>query len=343
VVNVVAVGDGVASALVEDPRVDKIVFTGSVATGRKIMAGAARHLTPVVLELGGKDAAIVCRDADLERAARGIVWGAFVNAGQTCASVERVYVERAVADRFVNAVLEETRKLRLGDPGQPGTEVGPLTMERQRRVVEQHVEDARSKGARVLAGGATPDTPGWFYPPTVLAGVDHGMAIMRDETFGPVLPIMAVDTLEEAIRLANDSAYGLTASGWTRDPETAARLQRELSAGVVTINDCVSSFGEPSAPWGGYRASGLGRTHGVAGLLEMARVKYVTSDPSRRPAPWWYPYDEEYARMMKVHNRAFHARSLVVRLTNQLRLLTFARFWRRASLRGVFGNPHKLF
>jgi succinate-semialdehyde dehydrogenase/glutarate-semialdehyde dehydrogenase len=343
VMSVVAVDDAGAGALVEDPCLGKIVFTGSVQTGRKVMAAAASNLTPVVLELGGKDPAIVCRDAHLARAARGIVWGAFVNAGQTCASVERVYVEKEVAEPFVAKVVEETRKLRLGDPSRASTEVGPLTLERQRQIVAEHVADARARGAQVLVGGKTPDAPGYFYPPTVLTGVDHSMKIMREETFGPVLPIMAVDSLDEAIRLANDSDYGLTASGWTRDPQTAARLQRELQAGVVTINDCVSSFGEPTAPWGGYRRSGVGRTHGAAGLREMVRVKYVTFDPSRRAAPWWYPYDAEYARMMGIHNRALHARSFLVRLANQLRLLAFPRFWRRASLGAILRNADKLF
>jgi succinate-semialdehyde dehydrogenase/glutarate-semialdehyde dehydrogenase len=342
-VSVVAVDDAVAATLVEDARVGKIVFTGSVPTGRKVMAAAATHLTPVVLELGGKDPAVVCRDADLDRAARGIVWGAFLNAGQTCASVERVYVEKPIAEVFLAKVVEETKKLRLGDPGRPGTDMGPLTLERQREIVLDHVTEARSRGARVLSGGEKPDAAGYYYPPTVLTDVDHSMKIMREETFGPVLPVMAVDSLDEAIRLANDSDYGLTASGWTRDPTTAARLQRELKAGVVSINDCVSSYGEPSAPWGGYRRSGIGRTHGRQGLREMVQVKYVTADPSRRPAPWWFPYDDEYSRMMGVHNRAMHARSYPVRLLNQLRLLTFPRFWRRASLGAILRNADRLF
>ncbi len=342
VLNVVSVDDAGAAALVDDARVSKIMFTGSVATGKKIMAGAAKNLTPVVLELGGKDPAIVCKDADLGRAAQGIVWGAFLNAGQTCASVERVYVEKEVAEPFLARVVEETKKLRLGDPTQAGVDVGPMTLDRQRRIVVEHVDDARARGAKILTGGQEPEGPGYFYPPTVLAGVDHSMKIMREETFGPVLPVMAVDSLDEALRLANDSDYGLTASGWTRDPQTAARLQRELKAGTVTINDCVSSCGEPSAPWGGYRKSGIGRTHGLAGLREMVQVKYVTNDPSRRPAPWWFPYDGEYARMMGVHNRAFHGRSFLTRLANQIRLLTFPRFWRRASLGAILRNVDKL-
>src|SRR5437762_3297766 len=262
VVNVVAVDDALAPGLVEDPRVDKIVFTGSPATGRRVMVSAAKNLTPVVLELGGKDPAVVCGDADLDRAARGIVWGAFVNAGQTCASVERVYVEARIADAFLDRVVEGTRSRRVGDPAARDVEIGALTLERQRKIVEEHVADAVAKGAHVLTGGKPAAGPGWFYPPTVISGVDHTMRVMREETFGPVLPVMAVPSLDEAIRLANDSDYGLTASGWTRDPATAGRLERELQAGVVTINDCVYTFGEPSAPWGGFKKSGLGRAHG---------------------------------------------------------------------------------
>jgi succinate-semialdehyde dehydrogenase/glutarate-semialdehyde dehydrogenase len=344
VVNVVATDDAVAQALVEDPRVAKIVFTGSVGTGKKIMAAAARNLTPVVLELGGKDPALVCRDADLGRAARGIVWGAFLNTGQTCASVERVYVEQAVADEFVARVVAETKKLRLGDPAQVGTDLGPLSLERQRQIVREHVEDARARGARIETGGEAPATPGFYYPPTVLTGVDHSMKIMREETFGPVLPIMAVGNIDEAIRLANDSPYGLTASGWTRDPLTARRLERELLAGVVTINDCVATFGEPTAPWGGFRQSGIGRAHGRAGLLEMVQVKYVSAEGGGRgAAPWWFPYDAEYAKMMIVTSRALHARSFFTRLAHQLRLLTFPRFWRRASLFAILRNADRLF
>jgi succinate-semialdehyde dehydrogenase/glutarate-semialdehyde dehydrogenase len=340
---VLAVDDGLAASLVEDPRVAKIVFTGSVATGRKVMAAAAKNLTPVVLELGGKDAAVVCRDADLDRAARGIVWGAFVNAGQTCASVERVYVEQEVAEAFTARVVAETRRLRVGDPASDEVDVGPMTMERQRRIVEDHVADAVARGAHLAVGGVAPTGPGYFYPPTVLTGVDHTMRIMREETFGPVLPIMAVPSIDEAIRLANDSEYGLTASGWTRDRDTARRLEQELQAGVVTINDCVYSYGEPTAPWGGVKQSGIGRTHGLLGLREMVQVKYVGAEQGGGADLWWYPYGTEFHRLMSTANRALHGRSLWARLRAQLRLLGFGRFWRRARFGGIVKNADKLF
>jgi len=339
----VAVDDALAPALVEDARVGKIVFIGSAATGRRVMASAARNLTPVLLELGGKDAAVVCRDADLDQAARGIVWGAFLNAGQTCVSVERVYVEEPVADAFLARVLEHTRGLRMGDPAGAEVEIGPLTLERQRRVVEEHVADAVARGARVLAGGERSVGPGYFYPPTVLVDVDHEMKVMREETFGPVLPIMRVPSLDEAIRLANDSAYGLTASGWTRNPDTARRLQTELAAGVVSINDCLSSLGEPSAPYGGFKQSGIGRSHGLAGLREMAQTRYVSWDATQRPMLWWYPYGEELRRLLSNAVQALHDPSPLRRAVAQLRLAGSRRFWRRVSPLSLLKHVDRLF
>jgi succinate-semialdehyde dehydrogenase/glutarate-semialdehyde dehydrogenase len=341
VVSVVAVDDTLAQALVEDPRVGKVVFTGSVATGRKVMAAAARNLTPVVLELGGKDAAIVCRDADLDRAAKGIVWSAFLNAGQTCAAVERVYVEKPVAEEFLAKVVAETKALRptRGDEG----ELGPMTLERQRAIVERHVQDAVARGARVVLGGARGEGPGFFYPPTVLTDVDHTMAVMREETFGPVLPVMVTGSLDEAIRLANDSDYGLTASGWTTSRETADRLQRELVAGVVSINDHASSFGEPAAPWGGVKASGIGRIHGPLGLREMVHARYVSHDRGRGPELWWYPYDAALGRLLSRSAEALYSTSLVRRLAGQLRMAGFARLWRRLGLRRLVASLDKLF
>jgi acyl-CoA reductase-like NAD-dependent aldehyde dehydrogenase len=339
VVNVAAVDDAVASTLTEDPRLAKIVFTGSTATGRKVMTAAARNLTPVLLELGGKDPAVVCRDADLDRAAQGVVWGAFVNAGQTCASVERVYVEAEVAEAFVAKVVEAAARLRVGGPD---GDMGPMTLERQRRVVEEHVADAVARGATIRTGGATPKGAGWFYPPTVLTGVDHTMRVMREETFGPVLPIMAVASVEEAIALANDSEYGLTASGWTRDPEVARRLAAGLSAGVVTINDCVYSYGEPAAPWGGVRKSGIGRTHGALGLREMVAAKYVAAEYGSGPNLWWYPYGDEFHRLMGAANRSLHATG-IGRLRGLVAMAGFRRFWQRVRIGGLLRNIDKLF
>jgi succinate-semialdehyde dehydrogenase/glutarate-semialdehyde dehydrogenase len=217
-----------------------------------------------------------------------------------------------------------------------------MTLERQRLIVEEHVADAVARGARVLTGGRAAEGPGYFYPPTVLAGVDHTMRIMREETFGPVLPIMAVPSVDEAVRLANESAYGLTASAWTRDRDLARRLERELQAGVVTVNDCVYSYGEPSAPWGGVKESGLGRTHGVHGLREMVQVKYVAREFGGGTNLWWYPYGADFHRLMATANRALHGPTLWARLSGQLRLLSERRFWRRARLGGILQNLDKL-
>jgi acyl-CoA reductase-like NAD-dependent aldehyde dehydrogenase len=252
-----------------------------------------------------------------------------------------VYVERPVFEPFLAKVLDEAKKVRLKDAAGAG-EVGPLTLERQRRVVEAHVADAVSRGARVLLGGKRAPGPGLFHEPTVVVDVDHGMALMKQETFGPVLPVMAVDSLDEAIRLANESEYGLTASGWTRSAETAARLQRELAAGVVSINDHSSSFGEPEAPWGGVKASGIGRIHGRAGLREMVQTKYVSFDRGRKTALWWYPYDADYKALLSRVAPALYARSFPRRLAGQLGLMRFGRLWRRFGLGRLLMGLDKL-
>ncbi len=343
VLNVVACTDAVAGSLVSDPRFRKVLFTGSVPTGRRIMASAAGQGTPVTLELGGKDPAVVCADADLERASSGIVWAAFLNAGQTCASVERVYVEEAIADAFIAKVIEKTKAIKVGDPLDATNDMGPLTLERQRAIVLAHVEDARAKGARIETGGVKPEGPGNFYPPTVLTSVDHTMTIMRDETFGPVLPIMRVKSIDEAIRLANDSPYGLTASGWTTSEATAARLERELQAGVVTINDHVYTFSEPTSPWGGIKASGIGRTHGALGLLEMTQPKYVARDMSRGGEVWWYPYGPDFKAMMAGALRTFHDPFILTRLFALTRLSLSKRYLKRGRVLRVIPDILKLF
>jgi succinate-semialdehyde dehydrogenase/glutarate-semialdehyde dehydrogenase len=259
VVNVVTAGGDDTNRLIEHPGIAKILFTGAVETGIGVMQRAAKNLTGVVLELGGKDPAVVAADADLDRASSGLVWGAFVNAGQACGSVERVYVVKDVAEEFLGKVVAKAKALRLGDPLSSTTDMGPLTTEAQRALVEAHVADARAKGAKVLTGGQRPRAKGWWYPPTVLTRVDHSMRCMHEETFGPLMPVMVVENLDEAIRLANESEYGLTASGWTRSRRTAQKLADELHAGTVTINDHLFSFGEPTATWGGVKKSGASR------------------------------------------------------------------------------------
>lgn len=296
----VVLGEGAAGAALVESAVDKIIFTGSVGTGKKVAQAAAARLLPVVLELGGKDPMLVLDDVDVDVASSAAVWGAFVNAGQACLSVERCYVHRSVYDRFLKACAEKTGRLRLGDGLNPEIDVGPLIHERQLRIVESHVEEARAAGARVVAGGKRlPELGPNFYAPTVLAEVDHSMSIMRDETFGPVLPVMPFDNDDEAVRLANDSEFGLAASVWTTNRARGEALARRIQAGTVMINDVVSCFGISEAPHGGVKSSGLGRTHGLHGLEEMTRVKYVDSDllPGFGKV-WWYGYGEAFSRQM---------------------------------------------
>jgi acyl-CoA reductase-like NAD-dependent aldehyde dehydrogenase len=234
-------------------------------------------------------------------ASSAAVWGAFVNAGQACLSVERCYVHRSLYGSFTKACAEKTRQLRVGNGMDAHTDVGPMIGERQVRIVESHVEDAKARGARVLAGGTRlPELGVNFYAPTVLADVKQEMRIMQEETFGPVLPVMAFDDDDEAVRLANDSAYGLAASVWTRDRKRGARLARRIHAGTVMVNDVISCFGISEAPHGGVKASGVGRTHGRLGLDEMVRVKYLDIDrmPGMKKV-WWHGYGMNFRRQME--------------------------------------------
>jgi succinate-semialdehyde dehydrogenase/glutarate-semialdehyde dehydrogenase len=288
----VVIGEGAAGQTLIESGIGKVIFTGSVATGLRIAQTAAARLLPVVLELGGKDPMIVLDDADVDVASSGAVWGAFVNAGQACLSVERCYVHRSIYDAFVSACVEKTKRLRVGNGADPNTDIGPLIRERQIHIVERHVEDARSRGARVMTGGERLTSLGPnYYSPTVLADVTHEMLILHEETFGPVLPIMPFDSDAEAIRLANDSDYGLAASVWTRDRARGEKVARQIKAGTVMVNDAISCFGITEAPHGGVKASGIGRTHGRYGLEEMVWTKYLDVDllPGIKK-PWWYGY-----------------------------------------------------
>jgi succinate-semialdehyde dehydrogenase/glutarate-semialdehyde dehydrogenase len=247
-----------------------------------------------VLELGGKDPAIVCADAGFDNAVDGIVWGGFANAGQTCSGIERVYVVEEIADRFVAAVAERTRRLRVGDPSQWTTEIGPMVSEDQYALVNELVEDALENGAERLCGGPVeiPGSPGSYIAPTVLTGVTHEMRIMREEIFGPVLPIVSVSSEEEAVHLANDSDFGLGASIWTRDRAKGERMARRIRSGMVWINDHSFSHAAMQCAWGGVKDSGLGRSHSRFGLYECSEIKNVTWNPARSRDFWWHPYDE---------------------------------------------------
>jgi acyl-CoA reductase-like NAD-dependent aldehyde dehydrogenase len=319
----VVAGGGATGAALVNSNIDKLIFTGSVASGKRVAQAAAARLLPVVLELGGKDPMLVLDDADIEVASSAAVWGAFVNAGQTCLSVERCYVHQKLYERFLAAVVEKTGKLRVGSGLDPQTEVGPLIHERQLQIVEAHVEDARARGARVLAGGTRlPRLGPNFYAPTVIADVSQDMRLMKEETFGPVLPVTAFASDQDAIRLANDSEFGLAASVWTGDRARGSAIAARLQAGTVMVNDVVSCYGISEAPHGGVKSSGLGRTHGRFGLEEMVRVKYVDSDllPRRRKV-WWYGYGAEFTRQMEGFVDFLFSRRWRARLAGGLRAL----------------------
>jgi acyl-CoA reductase-like NAD-dependent aldehyde dehydrogenase len=291
-------GPDAGEALID--AVDMVMFTGSTRTGRKVMERAARTLTPVSLELGGKDPLIVLADADLERAANAAVYYSMQNGGQTCISIERAYVEAPVYDEFVAKVAEKVGKLRQGPPAGPGSiDVGAVTFPPQLDVVARHVQQARDAGARVLTGGKPREGRGRFYEPTVLADVDHSMAAMREETFGPTLPIMKVADAEEAIRAANDSPYGLAASVFTRDSARGEAIASRLEAGAVCVNDAQLNYLALELPMGGWKDSGLGVRHGAGGIRKYTRQQalLVTRFPLRRE-PHYFPYSARVTKAL---------------------------------------------
>lgn len=268
----VLIGDAETGAALVEAGVDKICFTGSVSIGRKIATTCAQKLIPCTLELGGKDPMIVCADADLDIAAGGAVFGAFVNTGLYCSSTERVYVVDAVAEEFTHKVVERTSQLRQGTDGE--FDIGAISWPQQLEVIDKHVTDAFAKGAKVLVGGRrNPKLKGLYYEPTVLANVTHDMLIMTEETLGPVLPIMRVRNEKEAIRLANRSQYGLGASVWTQNERKAFQIARRLNSGSVCINEIAVTYGIPEAPFGGQKNSGIGRVNGETGLKSYCNMK----------------------------------------------------------------------
>jgi succinate-semialdehyde dehydrogenase/glutarate-semialdehyde dehydrogenase len=303
----IVTGDGSTGAALVGARVDKIMFTGSVATGKRVAAAAAENLTPVVLELGGKDPMIVFADANLRNAARAAVWGAFANAGQACASVERCYVERSIASQFIEMVVAETAVLQQGVGVSAEVDVGAISNESQLRLIERHVSDAVRSGAKVLIGGRRKDIQGGlFFEPTVIVDVTHEMELMREETFGPVLPIMTFQTEAEAINLANDSEFGLTASVWTNSSRKGQRVAEQIVAGTVMINEVLYTHGIAQVPWGGVKQSGYGRTHGRMGLLELVMPLHIHHNRlAFLPDLWWFRYNGAAAKLFRGLARHF--------------------------------------
>ncbi|HKV62276.1 MAG TPA: aldehyde dehydrogenase family protein [Candidatus Acidoferrum sp.] len=296
-VTVVQGGGEIGQALI-DASPDKVMFTGSVATGRRVAEACAKRLIPSVLELGGKDAMIVLADANLDVASSAAVWGSYTNCGQVCLSVERLFVEQSVAEKFIGLCAEKTKKLRLGPGSDPATDVGPLIRPQHVQRMSDLVRDAVTRGAKVLCGGdPRPDLGPNFFEPTVISAVDSTMKLFQEETFGPILAIQVVKDAEEAIKRANDSPFALAASIWTKKKTHGMALAAQVKAGAVMVNDAISYFGIAEAPHGGCGASGWGRTHGEAGLLEMVQMKYIDADglPGSEK-PWWYRYGSELER-----------------------------------------------
>ena len=298
----VVIGAGETGATLVD-HVDLICVTGSPETGRRVMERASRRLTPVLLELGGKDPMIVLRDADLDRAANAATWGGCLMTGQVCMSVERVYVEEPVAEAFTHKLVERVRGLRVGPNGADAEiDLGPFTSPSQVDIVERHLADAIAKGARVLVGGGRRgDAPGTFFEPTVLANVDHSMLIMREESFGPLIPVMVVRDAEEAVRRANESTYGLSASVWTSDVRRGIELAQRLESGNACVNECLVSAGLPALPFGGMKQSGVGTRHGGAeGVRQFCiRQALLIETRRRKTEPNWFPYSARRARQIE--------------------------------------------
>lgn len=305
-------GGALAGETLIDSHISKLLFTGSVEIGRHVGKLCAERLIPCTLELGGKDPAIICEDADIEHASSGVVWGAFTNCGQCCGSIERVYVHSSIADKFIRLAVEKTKKLRVGNGEDPNTDIGPMTTEAQLRTVEAHVEDARQKEAKILTNPAKacPESGrraghpkimcGFFYEPTVITGVDHTFDCVSKETFGPLLPIMTFEDENQAVQLANDSEYGLNAYIWSRDIKRAKATAEKLNAGTVIINDSVYTHAIPQTPWGGVKNSGYGRSHGKWGFYEVTNLHHIhTNYFTFFKNIWWFPYGKKVISILK--------------------------------------------
>ncbi|MDH3530630.1 MAG: aldehyde dehydrogenase family protein, partial [Acidobacteriota bacterium] len=307
-------GGGETGAALVDAGPDKIMFTGSVETGKKIAAAASKNLTPVVLELGGKDPMIVFKDADLEKASSAAVWGAFTNSGQACSSVERVYVQKGAVSKFTRLVVEKTKALKQGSGRDADIEIGSMSSEEQASIVEDHVKAFRESGAEILTGGNRKD--GVFFEPTVISGADNSMRSMREETFGPTMPIATFEKEDEAIDLANDTDFGLTASVWTSDLRKGRRVAGKILAGTVMVNEVLYTHGIGQTPWGGFKNSGYGRTHGKEGLMELVAVQHLHVNRfTFTPDIWWFGYSQNALETFKKMSKTFATGSLLKTLS----------------------------
>jgi acyl-CoA reductase-like NAD-dependent aldehyde dehydrogenase len=303
-------GGRIGDALVKSTA-GKIFFTGSVEVGRKVGVECAKRMKGSVLELGGKDPQIVCPDADLANAISGAVWGGFANAGQTCSGIERVYVHRDVSDAFIDGVVRETERLTVGDPREWTTEIGPMVSDDQAKIVNELVDDAVENGATKHTGGPTKveGMKGSFIAPVVLTGVTHEMRIMKEEIFGPVLPVITVDSEEEAIELANDSEFGLGASVWTKDRAKGERMAHQIESGMVWTNDHSFSHGACVCAWGGVKDSGLGRSHSKFGFYECVNIKQLAWEPGWARDMWWQPYDRKLGDAIRSSAKLLYGRN----------------------------------
>lgn len=313
----VVTGYGETGRALIDAGVQKIVFTGGVATGRKVAAACGERLIPCVMELGGKAPAVVCEDADIERAAQAITFGGFTNSGQVCISVERVYAHADIYEKLVDRVTELVSRLRQGDGQNKTVDVGAIIFSKQIEVAEKHIADATSKGASVRAGGKRPALAGQFFEPTVLADCTQDMTVMREEIFGPIVPFMKVDSEEQALELANQSHLGLNAYVFTSDRDKGRRLAERIEAGSVLVNDVLTNYACPETPFGGIKQSGFGRVHGEDALRDMCDVRHVSFDRVRPPShdPIWFPYSKKgYNWMLKGLRVLYSGRGLIGRI-----------------------------
>ncbi len=320
----VVTGDRTTGAHLSRSKLAKLIFTGSVEGGRKVMAQASDNLIPVTLELGGKDPAIVLPDAPVDWTARGLVWSAFTNCGQACASIERVYVVKSKrSDKLIERLVAHTKELKVGGGLDMSVDVGPLIDETQLEKVARQVDEAVAQGATVLCGGKRrEDLDGYFYEPTILTNVTQSMSVMKEETFGPVLPVMLVKSEDEAVVLANQSNYGLCASVWSRNLGRAEDVARDLEAGTIFINDALFSFACPQVPWGGLKMSGYGRTHSYFGLLDLVNVKHITIDAAGGANRlWWYPYGKSRVNVARGGLRFLHGSFPFGKISGAVRFL----------------------